>query len=469
MKTKQFYFIAIFMLCLFCSKKSVEPIPVDDRDILEKLSDLETIEVTEISPQNEYDRQFEIDIIQPVDHTNPTGPFFKQRMYLSHVDETAPMVLSTSGYSVSARHRAELAEILEANLLAVTHRYMGESVPHPIDWQYLNIEQSAGDHHSITTLFRQIYTGPWINWGGSKSGQTALFHRRFHPGDVDVTMVMSAPILFSTTDPRLENYIKNEAGNESCRDKLIQFQRTILKNRQEILPLLESHLANLGYGYSLGEDIILEYLVLEFPFYFWSFGSGDCYTLPDSTASASEQLSQLLNIVNVVEYTDVGHQYYMPVYYQLYTEIGYYRLITEHLQDVLIALPQNPSHKIFAPNSNTISFNPAMMQDINTWLQTAGNNIIYVYGEQDSWTAAAVELTGQTNAIKIVQPQANHFLTISDLDEKQLVYEALENWLGLELNKRGPFYHANPVVYNDFYDLFIIPEKMKNMLQIFRK
>lgn len=74
------------------------------------------------------------------------------------------------------------------------------------------------------------------------------------------------------------------------------------------------------------------------------------------------------------------------------------------------------------------------MQDVLNWLQTRGNNIIYIYGEKDPWTAAAVEPTAQTNALKIVQPSANHVLRIADLDNPGLVYSTLENWLGIQIN-----------------------------------
>jgi len=47
------YLLLLFvLLCQSCDKKSVKPDPVDNRDILEKLSSLEGVEVTEIVPQN---------------------------------------------------------------------------------------------------------------------------------------------------------------------------------------------------------------------------------------------------------------------------------------------------------------------------------------------------------------------------------------------------------------------------------
>jgi hypothetical protein len=440
---KLFFMILSVILLSSCKDKSVDPppSPADNRDILEKLNDLDGVEAMEIAPQNGSERQFEIDITQPVDHQNPGGATFKQRMYLSHVDEDSPMAFRTDGYSVSARSSSEIANFMQGNLLAVTHRYMSGAEPNPMDWQYLNLEQAAADHHNIFILFKQIYTGSWVNYGGSKSGLTSLSYRRFYPDDADATIALVTPILFSTTDPRLEHYIKQEAGTEDCRNKLKQFQRTVLQNQSGIIPLLTAEIDNMGYGYAATVDEILEYLVLEFPFYFWCFGDGNCSDIPDSTAAAGQLLSKLLSIVSIYEYTAVGNNYYRPVYYQMYTEIGYYRLITEHLQDLLIALTNNPSHKVFAPNNNNITFNPQVMQDISNWLQTEGNNIIHIYGGQDPWTACAIEHTGQTNALKIIQPGANHFIRIADLEQQQLVFDKLEQWMGIEINPAKKHFH----------------------------
>ncbi|MCP4709587.1 MAG: hypothetical protein GY869_13250 [Planctomycetes bacterium] len=411
-----------------------EPEPVD---ILERLQALPGIEVVEIDPENDYPRQFEIYISQPVDHQNPGGQQFVQRMYLSHRDESEPMIFAPSGYSPSPRSRQEMTYLLPANQLVVTHRYLEGAQPQSLDWQYLNISQAAADHHRIVTLFKQIYDGIWISSGGSKSGLAALFHYRFYPDDVQAVITYSAPLAFSAADPRFDLYLLEVAGDEDGRNRIRQFQRAVLENRQTILPLVVSHLEQLGSGYSLGEDLILEFAVLEYPFYFWSFGSGDCAVIPDSEASAEELLAHLLEIIGLYEYTDAGQAYFQPVYYQLFTEIGYYRLITDHLADLLEAAPPDPSHLIFAPDNEELSFDPEAMQDINTWLQTEGDNIIYIYGGQDSWTAAAIELTGQTNALKIVQPGANHFVRITDLDDPQLVYLTLEQWLGIEIEGVG--------------------------------
>jgi len=44
-----------------------------------------------------------------------------------------------------------------------------------------------------------------------------------------------------------------------------------------------------------------------------------------------------------------------------------------------------------------------------------------------------IELTGQTNALKIVQQGANHRVKILELDQCQLVMSILEQWLDIDI------------------------------------
>jgi len=73
------------------------------------------------------------------------------------------------------------------------------------------------------------------------------------------------------------------------------------------------------------------------------------------------------------------------------------------------------------------------MQDIIQWLQNYGDNIVYIYGSIDPYTAAAIELTGSANAIKIIQSGASHSIKINSLDEKQKFYNALNEWLDVNI------------------------------------
>jgi hypothetical protein len=430
--------IAGIILCLFvfsCKDQTTQAPPVDTRDILEKLQSLPNLQVAEITPQNGYERQFEIYITQPLDHNNPGGPQFQQQIFLSHRDESAPVVFMPSGYSARATTASELSGLLQANQIYVPHRFMDGARPSPMDWQFNTTEQAAADHHRVVGLFKEIYQGIWVSYGASKNGATALFHRRFYPDDVDATVAKVAPISLATEDPRYDVFLEN-VGDEASRNKIKQYQIALLKNRDEILPMINTYMNNSPLHYSVSEELILEFEACEYAFSFWQVTDHDTSTIPDTSSTAQALYHYLESEGYFPLYSDEYMNFYEPVFYQFYTELGYYQLITDHLQGLLVTLP-NPSYSYFAPQGIFLNFNPAVMEDVLQWLQTEGNHIIYIYGELDPWTAGAVELTGQTNAIKIVQAGANHYINIADLDEKALVYSTLESWLGVDINEGG--------------------------------
>jgi hypothetical protein len=439
MLKKNVLVLIIISLFLTCEKKSTSP--TDELTFDEKLQALPDLTITEITPQNGYPRQFEIYISQPLDHNNPGGTTFLQQIFLSHRGESAPVVFMPSGYSANASTTAELSGLLNANQIYVEHRFTGNSKPAIMEWNYLTVEQAAFDFHHVVELFKTIYTGKWVSYGASKNGSTALFHRRFYPNDVDATLTQVAPISFSVEDPRYDEFLEN-VGDQAIRDKIKRFQIDLLENRDEILPMIRDYMDNSNLTFSVPEGIILEFEALEYNFSFWQFGVYDISTVPDTGLTAQELYNMLEGWGYFPHYSDEYMEYLEPVYYQLYTELGYYRLIDDHLSHLLVDLT-DPSYSYFAPPGVPLVFDPMTMQDVNTWLQTEGNNIIYIYGEIDPWTAGAVELTGQTNALKIIQPGANHLILLENLDQKSLVYSTLEQWLGVTIQETGTATYKN--------------------------
>jgi hypothetical protein len=174
--------------------------------------------------------------------------------------------------------------------------------------------------------------------------------------------------------------------------------------------------------------------VLEYPFAFWQYGPSDCGDIPEEGATA-QQIFNSLQMINSINYlSDELINYYEPHYYQAYTQFGYYRLITDSLQDVLTSSSRY-SYVDLAPHDVDIEFDPTVMPDIISWLQSSGDQIIYIYGEQDPWSAAAIELTGPADALKVVQPFGDHTVRISSLIEKEAVYNKLEEWLGITISR----------------------------------
>jgi hypothetical protein len=415
-----------------CGDKATEPSP--PADLLQRLNSLPGVTATEIDAPAEsfHTRAFEIDITQPVDHSDPASPTFNQRVYLSHLNESAPTVLVTSGYFDWSNRVGEVCEIITANQISVSHRYMGTSRPDPMEWDYLNVAQAAADHHRIVEIFKQIYTGKWVSTGRSKGGQAALFHRRYYPEDVAVTIAMVAPIVFGVEDPRFDVFLTDVVSDEDCRAKIRRFQRRCLEKRDSLLPYLEHYADTNRFTYTITMDSALEYSVLEFPFAFFQAGSGDCADVPDSTAGCQEDFEALMRFSPFDMCSVELIEYYGPVYYQIYSEIGYYRLMDDHLTDLIEAMP-DPTYSAFVPPGSSPVYHPEVVQDLAQWLSTEGDSIIYVYGAVDPWSASAIDLSGGVEALLIMESGANHSVYIGTLADPDPVYEKLEQWLRIDL------------------------------------
>ena len=413
-----------------CEKQPADPGPLPQADILEQLQSIEDIEVTEITPANGYSRQFEIVIVQPLDHNNPQGAHFEQRIYLSHTGTDNPMVFMPSGYSSSPVKKSEISDWLQANQIYIAHRFMLGAEPDVLDWQFLTIEQASADFHHVAEVFKNIYSGPWISYGRSKNGQAALYHRRFYPDDVAATVVVGSALSQGTEDPRYKTFLE-QVGSAADRERIKSFQKTALEKKDQVVTRIESYMFQSDFQFTrMTADEILEFEVLEFPFGFWQTTDGDFSIIPDSNATAQEIYNFMADFGYFDVYSDEMLDFYAPVYYQAYTELGWYPLVHDHLDGLLTAL-DNPSNALLAPQDVALVYNGQVMQDIISWLETNGNNIIYIYGENDPWSAGALASTGATNALKIVQPGANHSVKISELDQASQVYSQISQWLDI--------------------------------------
>ena len=420
--------LIVLLLVISCDDPlPPDPPPVSEPDVLTQLKSIGGVEVTEITPQNGYERQFELLFSQPVDHNNPEGLQFKQRVYLSHINIDAPVVFMPSGYSANPITVSQVSEILNANQIYAEQRYMSTSNENPRDWQHLTMEQTSADFHKIVLQLKSIYNNAWLSYGASKNGIAALFHRRYYPDDVDAVFTKVTPLSLGAEDQRYEDFL-NTVGDEFARNKIKAYQRALLKKRSEILPLIKNYMINSNLNYSVTEDVILEFETCEFAFSFWQTTDRNVSQIPDSTASAEELFSYLSDFGYIPYYSVDYVKFFEPVYYQAYTELGWYRLVNDHLKDLLITF-ENPSWSYFAPKGIPLNFKQDVIPNLIDWLQTDGDNIIYIYAEEDPWTAGALENIGGTNALKVIQPGANHIIDLNTLDQKELVFTTLFDWL----------------------------------------
>ncbi len=393
-------------------------------DLISKISKLEHV----VDVEKQADNSLTITFQQPLDHDNPTDASFSQRIYLTHVSFDKPVVMVTEGYAAPHNKTYELSALVDANQLIVEHRYFGASKPKTKDWQYLTTRQAAADHHRIIESFKQLYGGKWLTTGISKGGQTAIYHRYYYPDDVDVTVPYVAPLNFGVEDPRLTKFL-NDVGSASCRKKIFEYQRRLLERRNELLPLMKWYCLGKGQKFAIGREAAFEYAVLEYSFSFWQWGK-DCRDIPTATASNDEMLKHLIDVVGFDLYSNRGVAYYHPFFYQAMTELGYYGFDTTGLRHLLKAVPQ-PTNTVFAPESN-LPFNAELNQDVRKWLRKSGDKMLYIYGELDAWSGAAVNPSSKTDALRIVMKnRAHHDARIKNMTSanKQKTMTTLQRWL----------------------------------------
>lgn len=406
------------------------------KDIISELKKIPGLVIQEMEPDASiFQSKYEIKLIQPLDHENPEEGFFQQRMFLSHAGFNRPMVLVTEGYSAGKNYVRELAEILGSNELQVEYRYFGESKPDPIDWALLNNYQASHDYHRIYTLFKSYYKKRWVSTGWSKGGQTSLIYRRHFPEDMTAVIAYDAPVNLALEEPRIDEFFE-QVGDEICRHRLIVFQRSILRSKNDILPIYNAYCEDKGYEFKKITPLkAFEYAVLEYPFSFWQYHTLECSGIPGERAALQEMFDHLKDVVSLSSYTD--RAFNSTAMKQFATELGYYRYVTKNVKDLLSQGEDDYPNIAFGPLDVDLTFDPTFMEDINKWLLTQGHKIIYIYGENDPWSAPHLEYLGATNAKMFWVKNGNHYSFIRTLSETQQdeALGTLEEWLDMKIER----------------------------------
>ena len=135
-------------------------------------------------------------------------------------------------------------------------------------------------------------------------------------------------------------------------------------------------------------------------------------------------------------YSGQGKKQFEMFLYQAFTEMGYYNYDITAFKSYMKSL-KNPTNLDICPDDvrDKIVFNPATMSFVYHFLQYHANNVVYIYGETDAWSATQMQLNGRTNALKIVVSGSHHNARIAGFspEQKDSFYTNMEEWLGLKL------------------------------------
>lgn len=392
--------------------------------------------IKEIRPleTSEFSEKYVTYFTQPLDHRHPEKGSFRQRVIVSHVGFDRPTVIVTEGYGAAyalrPQYREELSKLLNANMIFVEYRYFLESTPEPKDWQYLTAENSADDLHAITTAFKNIYPGKWIATGISKGGQTTLLYRTFYPDDVDISVPYVAPLCYGVEDGRHEPFLHKVSTPEN-RKIIEDFQLEALKRKATLLPRFEKYCTEKNYSFRAPIEEIYDYSVLEYSFALWQWGT-PISSIPATTASDDEIFSHLLAISEPGYFTADSPN--ASFFVQAARELGYYGYDVQPFKQYLsIQSSEGYLHRLMLPEElKDMPFDKTLSKKITKFLKKQDPKMIFIYGQNDPWTAAGVTwLKNKKNIHVFIQPNGSHLARISTLPEaeKAEVMELINEWL----------------------------------------
>ena len=400
----------------------------------QKISAISAIKEIRPLETSEFSEKYVTYFTQPLDHRHPEKGSFHQRVIVSHVGFDRPTVIVTEGYGAAyalrPQYREELSKLLNANMIFVEYRYFLESTPEPKDWQYLTAENSADDLHAITTAFKNIYPGKWIATGISKGGQTTLLYRTFYPDDVDISVPYVAPLCYGVEDGRHEPFLHKVSTPEN-RKIIEDFQLEALKRKATLLPRFEKYCTEKNYSFRAPIEEIYDYSVLEYSFALWQWGT-PISSIPATTASDDEIFSHLLAISEPGYFTADSPN--ASFFVQAARELGYYGYDVQPFKQYLsIQSSEGYLHRLMLPEElKDMPFDKTLSKKITKFLKKQDPKMIFIYGQNDPWTAAGVTwLKNKKNIHVFIQPNGSHLARISTLPEaeKAEVMELINEWL----------------------------------------
>ena len=377
--------------------------------------------------------RYDLVFTQPIDHDNPAAGTFQQRLMLLHASPDKPVVLSTSGYGLASMSRlTEISTLFGANQITYEHRFFTPSRPaDPADWTKLDIRQAAYDAHRIAEALHWLYPGKWANTGASKGGMTSVYQRRFHPCDVDATVPYVAPTSLGI-DTSYITFLEQVGGapRAQCRADLLAVANLMLDRRAQIVPLVQGTYTQIPVAKAY------EMAVLELNFAFWQYTSPDdadagCAAIPGAGATDQELLA-FLELHSPVDSLagDGSLAYYRPYYHQAAAQLGapapYESPFAGKLQ-----FPGEDVPATFVPAGEVPVFDGAAMPDVNDWVATEAERVLWIYGELDPWSARPFAPALARDNLVLTVPGGNHGARIAQLPqpEHDQAVAALARWL----------------------------------------
>ena len=186
-----------------------------------------------------------------------------------------------------------------------------------------------------------------------------------------------------------------------------------------------------NYTFRAPLEEIYDFCVLEYSFSIWQWGT-DIRSIPETSASDDTLLDHLLAIS--------GPSYFivdsptLSFFVQAARELGYYGYDIAPFKPYLsIKTSKDYLRRLMLPEDmRKMKFDKTLSNKIVRFLKKNDPKMIFIYGQNDPWTAAGVTwLKNKKNIHVFVEPGGSHLARIGTMseDQKQKVMSLLRGWL----------------------------------------
>ncbi len=377
-------------------------------------------------------------------------------------------------YGLKNDNMTEIAFRYHGNLICPEFRYFQYSSPvqcyNKLDG--LTSEEAAQDFHNLINALKKVFKGKWAMTGASKGGTATLLQHAFYPEDADIFVPYCAPFFNSDRDTNMQQYWLNNGWNKSYRDMFMAVRKTAVYRQEQIYPIFYKmakttglsdnniyarYLENIaGFGFSEHTDldttdinrimafnlqamdkcgikdyndtvyaVMLYYCRFELKelesWYPWLKGSGNMQ------APASRLTCTAPRPISITEAQWWGNEAIgkreQTYEYMSKTELGYYDLCFDGIVTPEEAPAWNAEYKkyvgnlrdFYSPWFAQINYKSDIYNRAVTTTKNATQPIIFIYGEDDAWTGAAMrdEYINGSNVQKFVISGQNHSVSFS--------------------------------------------------------
>ena len=349
---------------------------------------------------------------------------------------------------------------------------------------YLRAEEAAEDFHNFVEGMKKVLKGKWVMSGVSKGGITTLLQHAFYPNDMDIYVPYSAPFFDSDRDTTMQNYWYQNGWNKEYLDMFMGIRQTgVSEDMNKIYSIFykmncggnmsqehadsiyAAYLVNVAlfgydehtysdtaslrkqldkntqvmqqYGFTGYCDTVYAYMFEKVSFNLDSIGRwlDTLRAYPDANQMPRRRLTQRRSYepFGITEdewwVRQNGQIVSCHAYsYQAKCELGYYDLRYDLIVGEQAAPAWNANYKKYVgylrnfetPWCASLTFNRNLYDRTMAATQNATKPIILIYGEDDTWTGAAVkdEFINGSNVKKFILPAQNHLACFSSNTDK---------------------------------------------------